>query len=103
MYITRAQKFDEENAENWRGGAEGILVFVRSEYRIFDCLFTRSLISDWSFRIYGGPVHFLELSEFAARPEYHNPIPSFSNIPTASWIPKFYYNYAQSVFQSQFL
>lgn len=29
MYINRAQKFDEENAENWKGGAEGILVFVR--------------------------------------------------------------------------
>ena len=29
MYISRAQKFDEENAENWKGGAEGILVFVR--------------------------------------------------------------------------
>ncbi|KAF8486399.1 hypothetical protein DFH94DRAFT_713146 [Russula ochroleuca] len=28
MYITRAQKFDEENAENWKGGAEGILVFT---------------------------------------------------------------------------
>jgi hypothetical protein len=28
MYIGRAQKFDEENAENWKGGAEGILVFV---------------------------------------------------------------------------
>ncbi|KAH9990700.1 hypothetical protein BJV77DRAFT_1011658 [Russula vinacea] len=30
MYIGRAQKFDEENAENWKGGAEGILVFVCS-------------------------------------------------------------------------
>ncbi|KAF8492557.1 hypothetical protein F5888DRAFT_1575113, partial [Russula emetica] len=28
MYISRAQKFDEENAENWKGGAEGILVFT---------------------------------------------------------------------------
>ena len=30
MYIGRAQKLDEENAENWKGGAEGILVFVCS-------------------------------------------------------------------------
>src|SRR6266702_7831430 len=30
MYITRVQKFeDEKNVENWKGGAEGILVFVR--------------------------------------------------------------------------
>ncbi|KAF8486401.1 hypothetical protein DFH94DRAFT_713162, partial [Russula ochroleuca] len=28
MYITRAEKFDEENAENWKGGADGILVFA---------------------------------------------------------------------------
>ena len=29
MYITRALKFDDENVENWKGGADGILVFVR--------------------------------------------------------------------------
>jgi hypothetical protein len=29
MYITRAVKFDREDVENWKGGAEGILVFVR--------------------------------------------------------------------------
>jgi hypothetical protein len=30
MYITRVQKFeDEKNVENWKGGADGILVFVR--------------------------------------------------------------------------
>ncbi len=34
MYISRAQKFDEENAENWKGGAEGILVFVRRLFNI---------------------------------------------------------------------
>jgi len=28
MYITRALKFDDENVENWKGGADGILVFV---------------------------------------------------------------------------
>ncbi|KAI9457311.1 hypothetical protein BJY52DRAFT_1120487, partial [Lactarius psammicola] len=29
MYITRVQKFeDEKNVENWKGGAEGILVFT---------------------------------------------------------------------------
>ncbi|KAF8268502.1 hypothetical protein EI94DRAFT_1152566 [Lactarius quietus] len=28
MYITRALKFDDENVENWKGGAEGILVFT---------------------------------------------------------------------------
>ena len=31
MYISRAQKFDEENLENWKRGADGILVFVCSE------------------------------------------------------------------------
>ncbi|KAH8991218.1 hypothetical protein EDB92DRAFT_1798375, partial [Lactarius akahatsu] len=30
MYITRALKFDDENVENWKGGADSILVFVRS-------------------------------------------------------------------------
>src|SRR6266702_1818215 len=29
MYMTRVQKFEDENVENWKGGAEGILVFVR--------------------------------------------------------------------------
>jgi hypothetical protein len=30
MYISRVQKFeDEKNVENWKGGADGILVFVR--------------------------------------------------------------------------
>ncbi|KAI9435650.1 hypothetical protein BJY52DRAFT_1179821, partial [Lactarius psammicola] len=28
MYITRALKFDDENVENWKGGADGILVFT---------------------------------------------------------------------------
>ncbi|KAH9055001.1 hypothetical protein EDB87DRAFT_1834477 [Lactarius vividus] len=28
MYITRALDFDDENVENWKGGAEGILVFT---------------------------------------------------------------------------
>ena len=41
MYITRAQKFDEENAENWKGGAEGILVFVRWLFNYQDgCVLT---------------------------------------------------------------
>ena len=106
MYITRAQKFDEENAENWKGGAEGILVFVRSESRLFNqdnCMLTCSLLSDWPLCIHGGPVYFLELSEFTARPQRHYPIPPFPNIQTASWIPKFYYNYRQSIRQCQFL
>ena len=29
MYITRALKFDRENVESWKGGADGILIFVR--------------------------------------------------------------------------
>lgn len=29
MYLTRVKKFDDENVENWKGGAEGVLVFVR--------------------------------------------------------------------------
>ncbi|KAF8257174.1 hypothetical protein EI94DRAFT_65946 [Lactarius quietus] len=28
LYITRALKFDRENVENWKGGADGILVFT---------------------------------------------------------------------------
>ncbi|KAF8261488.1 hypothetical protein EI94DRAFT_1606617, partial [Lactarius quietus] len=28
MYTTRAQKFDEEDVENWKGGADSILVFT---------------------------------------------------------------------------
>ncbi|KAH9173675.1 hypothetical protein EDB89DRAFT_1849714, partial [Lactarius sanguifluus] len=28
MYITRALEFDDENVENWKGGADGILVFT---------------------------------------------------------------------------
>ena len=31
MYITQAQKLDEENVENWTGVADRILIFVRLE------------------------------------------------------------------------
>ena len=31
MYVNRAPKFDEENVKNWKGGADGILVFVCSD------------------------------------------------------------------------
>jgi hypothetical protein len=61
MYISRAHKFDEENAENWKGGAEGILFFVRPESRLlnqYNCLLTRSLLLDRSFRIYSGHLYF---------------------------------------------
>ena len=30
MYTTRAQELDNENVENWKQGADTILVFVRS-------------------------------------------------------------------------
>ena len=64
MYISRSQKFDEENAENWKGGAEGILVFVRRLFNHQDgSLLTRSLPSDRSFRIYGHCGHFGMLSQ----------------------------------------
>ncbi|KAH9173702.1 hypothetical protein EDB89DRAFT_1849698, partial [Lactarius sanguifluus] len=29
MYMTRALEFDDENVENWKGGADSILLFVR--------------------------------------------------------------------------
>jgi Family of unknown function (DUF6535) len=57
--ISRAQKLDEEDAENWKGGAEGILVFVRWIFNYQDgCLLTGSLLSDRSFCIHGGHLHF---------------------------------------------
>ena len=31
LYIRLSQKFDKETTENWKGGAEGILVFVCSD------------------------------------------------------------------------
>ncbi|KAH9013834.1 hypothetical protein EDB85DRAFT_1876761, partial [Lactarius pseudohatsudake] len=36
MYLTRASKFDDEDVENWKGGADGILVFVRFLRRLDD-------------------------------------------------------------------
>ena len=34
MYMSRVQKFeDEKNVENWKGGADGILVFVRCQHQ----------------------------------------------------------------------
>ena len=34
MFMSRVQKReDEKNVENWKGGAEGILVFVRCQNR----------------------------------------------------------------------
>ena len=29
MYLSRAEKFDKEQSESWKGNADGILVFVR--------------------------------------------------------------------------
>jgi hypothetical protein len=100
MYISRAQKFDEENAENWKGGAEGILVFVRWLFNHQDdCLFTRLLLLDRSFRIYCGHFCFHKLSESTARPQCHHRIPSYANIPTTSWILKCQYEQCKSVNQ----
>ena len=100
MYISRAQKFDDENAENWKGGAEGILVFVRWLFNYQDgCSLTRSLLSDRSFRIYGRHFHFHKLSESTARPQCHHPIPPYPNIPTASWILKYYHKQRKSISQ----
>jgi hypothetical protein len=101
MYISRAKKFDEENAENWKGGAEGILVFVRWLLNHQDgSLLTRSLPSDRSFRIYGGHFHFHKLSESTARPQCHHPIPPYPNISTTSWILKCYHKQRKSINQS---
>ena len=34
MFMSRVTKFeDDKNVENWKGGADGILVFVRCQYR----------------------------------------------------------------------
>ena len=32
MYTTRAQRLDHENVENWKEGADTILVFVRFQF-----------------------------------------------------------------------
>jgi hypothetical protein len=45
MYTTRAQKFDEEDVENWKGGADGILVFVCISFPCAPTLFTYSLFA----------------------------------------------------------
>ena len=89
-----------------RIGREALRAFSFLYAALFNqvnCMLTRSLLSDWPLCIYGGPIYFLELSESTARPQCHYPIPPFPNIPTASWIPKFYHNYAQSIRQCQFL
>src|ERR1700761_2369760 len=56
MYITRALKFDDENVENWKGGADGILVFVRFHIAptMTTALYLPSRFPDWSFLFYGG-------------------------------------------------
>ena len=58
MYITRALKFDDENVENWKGGADGILVFVRfhTTPTMTTVLCLPQCFLDWSFLFYGG--HF---------------------------------------------
>ena len=100
IYISRAQKFDEENAENWKGGAEGVLVFVRWLFNRQDgCLLTCSLLSDRPFRIHGGHVYLHKLSDSTARPQCRHPIPPHPNIPTASWIPKWYHKQCESIGQ----
>ena len=70
MYIGWAQKFDEENAENWKGGAEGIVLHY--SIRLIVCLHahcfqTGLFASTWpslfppAFRVYSKtqlrPVH----------------------------------------------
>ena len=32
MYLSRAEKFDKEQSESWKGNADGILVFVRPSH-----------------------------------------------------------------------
>ena len=60
MYITRALKFDRENVENWKGGADGILIFVRFSVALtMITVYTHepSPFSDWSFFVFGGIVN----------------------------------------------
>ena len=73
------------------------------DYSIKTIAYLHAPCFHWPLCIHGGPVYFLELSESTTRPECHYPIPPFPDIPTASWIPKFYYNYRQSIRQCQFL
>lgn len=67
------------------------------------CSLTRYLPLDWSFRLYGGHVHPDKLSESQARPQYHYPIPPFTDIPTTFWISKCYLNHRISIYQGRFL
>ena len=81
MYITRALKFDDENVENWKGGADGILVFVRFRAALTMMTYSQepSLFLDWPFLFYDRNFHCHQLSELAAR---HHPVPPHTNIPT---------------------
>ncbi|KAH9173682.1 hypothetical protein EDB89DRAFT_1884768 [Lactarius sanguifluus] len=46
LYLARASKFDDENVENWKGGADSILVFVRFPRRPNDTgLFSSTVAS----------------------------------------------------------
>lgn len=82
MYITQAQKLDEENVENWTGVADRILIFVRFQTALFLAISVVILLTDRPFLIYGGYFHFHQLPELATRSPHNHSVPPCTDIPT---------------------
>jgi hypothetical protein len=83
MYSTRAQSLDHDNVENWKDGANSILVFVSFHAPItVDKTSQASPFPDWSFRFYGRYLYRHQLSELAPRSQRRHPVPPRTDIPT---------------------
>ena len=48
LYLERASEEDKKMAENWKGDADGILIFVRHYHLFQNFIHTNSLLIDWS-------------------------------------------------------
>ncbi len=84
IYITQAQKLDEDNVENWKGVADRILIFVRFHTTPTPRIVVFLLASyiDWPLLIHGGYFYCHQLPELAARSQHHHPVPPRTDIPT---------------------
>ena len=110
MYITRVQKYeDEKNVENWKGGAEGILVFVcfctvSATTMSYSYKPPRSHFLDRPLLCHGGYLHCPQLSELAARSQRHYPFPPCTDIPTTFHHQyQRYYSRRESVYRKSIL
>ncbi|KAI9434943.1 hypothetical protein H4582DRAFT_2173398, partial [Lactarius indigo] len=86
IYITRAQVFDNENVENWKGGADSILIFVRFHTGIFSST-VATFIAISYLNLQQDPTHSLlaQISQQFPNPTNNNTSDQSSSTPSG-WV-----------------